>query len=942
MKRWAVFLIVVSAAALWLGAPFSPPGGGKREGLEPLEVAGGGGPETRALPGDALVVTLAESAELVAPFVLREDPTAVGGRALALPKGSGSKDHRGRARLVLSVPGKGGGKCCVWARVYWRDSCGNSASLKVGDQPERAFGNDCVYNCWHWVSAGQYEVQPGKTAVAIVEREEGIALDQLLFTHDERYTPVGPISAAGESRGTRRFADDFGRSPGHGLDEWALLGGAWSISFSFDPNRIPNQYALVGKAGPPGDGAGKPAPGPALALAKGAPWYGCRLAFSLFPQQDGAYGAVLDRSQDGGTALFLGFRVAGEQAALQAQGGGLQGSVDVRGTVRLNQWHRVVVERWAWVTRVWVDGRMILADYSAAPRSGQAGLFVAEGSAVFDDVELEEIHWQADDGSSLSLPWVASAGARWYRAADGTRALVGRSGSLRASLGGMALEEAVMEAVGERSGCALSAPGLDAAPDAPVAWLQPERSPERRLLWRRTECPSGAAPVQATLTPLTEEARIQRVAFRYGERLQRTYTMGPYHFTQPQVPDPSDYLDFTPEELREMAQSHDADKLRRVQKFIPLVADPGDENSLWVRERGSWRVAEGVLRGYGAEAVLRHALELSGDLEFRCRLRFRERNTGMELQLYVGPDPGLRILIGNEKATWFMPPGAVAILPVEADEAWHTVRVRVEGDMLLTCLDANAPLENAIRRGEGSRVYLTMARGSAELDDIEITAPRHTPGGRLYTFQQQETDWWREGNWVDHAGNACAFASNWISLLAQQGSGMLWHKRAFGPDLLVGFDVEESSEWFGWRQPDRGHAHHPFDNIRAVLSPAAGARSVDAGYRLEVNSQNRSATVLYRNGKEVARVAQDAKFPIQYTGGHAPYSPRRNHITLAKRGAVVRAIINGKEVLRFADPEPLAVDSAGVGGYNTRINFAHVEVRQLNAGPQRLSDDTDF
>ena len=113
-----------------------------------------------------------------------------------------------------------------------------------------------------------------------------------------------------------------------------------------------------------------------------------------------------------------------------------------------------------------------------------------------------------------------------------------------------------------------------------------------------------------------------------------------------------------------------------------------------------------------------------------------------------------------------------------------------------------------------------------------------------------------------------------------------------------------------------------------VLAPPHSA-DVNRGYRLEVNSQNRTATVLYRNGKEVARVAQDGKFPIQYVGGHAPYVPRRNHITLIKRGALLRVVINAIEVLRFTDPEPLVTGQAGIGGYDTRINFSHVEVRQV-------------
>ena len=1032
MKRLAIPVAVLLclgalAAALFISS------GGEAELLEPLQVAAGGGPETRALPADALVLTIAEGVEATAPFVLRENPSAIGGVALVLPKGTATREHRGKVKLILNVPpdsttsvplvekghgrdARGAVKYNAWARAYWRDSCSDSASLKVGDGAEVTFGNDCIYNCWHWVRAGQCVLQPGKVPVTIVEREDDIALDQLFFTRDSKYLPVGPISHQREGRGTRRFADDFSRSPGHGLEGWELLGGNWRINFSFDPNRIPNQYTLVGEAAVSSQPGAQPKTGPrasasgpgaairhadpdgrgsdpALALVQGPPWYGCKLAFSLFPQTEGQYGAVLDRSQDGAAGMYLGLHLSGGLARLEAESPGLHGGVDLQGLVRQNQWHRVVVERWAWVTRVWVDGRMVLANYDAEPRLGKAGLFVASGSAVFDDVELEEIHWQADDGKSLSLPWAASADAKWYRAANLTRALVGKGGSLSASLGGMALEEAVYEEMppltlpspqggeGRVRGLSLIAPGLDEAVDPPAAWLrrtagsQPACEPHKVAVRRRPESascgPAGqsvgrleaCATTKATLQAGGTEAWVRRIAFRFGEPAQKTYTMGPYHFAQDSIPDPTDYLDFTPEELRQMAQSSEADKFERRQKSIPVIGSPGDETSPWLCERGAWQVSGGVLRAQGPGAILRHAYELTGDMEFRCKLRFCDPNAYAEIELYSGPPrsagvpsaPSLRVGIGTDKAapplTLPSPQGGeggvrgALLLTHPGDEKWHDLLLRVTGNMLSAALDKNPPAERKASRGDGGRILLKVSQGRADFDDIEITTPRYPATGGFYVFQQQETDWWREGEakWVDHGGNACVLASSWISLLAQTGAGMLWHKRSLGPDMLAGFDVEESSEWFGWNQGDHSHLHHPFDNICVVLAPCTGAGGtpalrtaavpaapdMDHGYRLEVNSQGRTATILYRNGKEAARVAQDSSFPIQYTGGHAPYSPRRNHITLIKHGALLRAVINGKEVLRFTDPQPLDVGTAGIGGYKTRINFSHVEVRRI-------------
>ena len=79
----------------------------------------------------------------------------------------------------------------------------------------------------------------------------------------------------------------------------------------------------------------------------------------------------------------------------------------------------------------------------------------------------------------------------------------------------------------------------------------------------------------------------------------------------------------------------------------------------------------------------------------------------------------------------------------------------------------------------------------------------------------------------------------------------------------------------------------------------------------------------------MARVPQDVNFPIQYRGGHSPYAPRRQCVTLVKKGSVVHALVNRQEVLRYDDPDPLPASLVGLGGYKTRINFSSVAIREL-------------
>ena len=51
----------------------------------------------------------------------------------------------------------------------------------------------------------------------------------------------------------------------------------------------------------------------------------------------------------------------------------------------------------------------------------------------------------------------------------------------------------------------------------------------------------------------------------------------------------------------------------------------------------------------------------------------------------------------------------------------------------------------------------------------------------------------------------------------------------------------------------------------------------------------------------------------------------------------MRVVINGKEVLRANDPNPLPVSRLGIGGYRTHANFSFIEVRRLTPPPKAKS-----
>lgn len=881
--------------------------------MEPLTSASARGPSQAAVPEDALVIDLSAATDVKPPFALKQDAEAAKGIKLVLPEGAGSAQHKGSASLKLEV--KEPGDYFLWARVYWNDSCGNSVLLRIINTGASLVTEDSLYGTWHWVKAGRVALSPGEHAVVLLEREDGIALDQLLLTRDPNFLPLGPVVAVGRGAGVRRFSDDFARSAGHGVGAWEFPSGKWRIASSFDPNRMPFQYSLVGVA----------QEHEAVALLKEPPWNGCRISFSLLPQEDGGSGVLFRGDGVGQEPLRVRFNLKDRDAQLHLSGAGVNVARPLGTAVRLNQWHRIVVERWAWVVRVMVDDRPVLECFDAMPGVAKIGFFVNSGAAVFDDVAVEQIPWQADDGRDFRLPWHVGRNARWYRPKepDAAEALIGRSGTVTATQwGDMPIRELILEELPEQSGkCEVRAAGLTLSKN------------ERSLRVFREASAAGASAVE--LAPANDEVAIRRVAIRYGRRRPECFCIGPYHFTKSKIEDPSDYLDFTSEEYRKMAQSAEVDKLRRQRKFMPVLGSGPGDYSPWAVRQGRWRLHSGALRGTGPDAVLRHTHEFTGEVECRLRFRMCKPASVFHVEFYGGVDPGSVVEVATTKDTSRAARKNALHLRLDTDRDWHELTVSATRETLSARVDKQPLQKAAITTGEGAQMFLKVPAGSVDYDDIEFKVRRHGDDGFYYAFDRRETDWWRTGGqWIDHGGVTCVLASSWVSLIAPQGEGMLWNKRSLGPDILITFKVDANTEWFGWSK-DPSHVHYPFDNIRIALSPS---QDINRGYRLEVNSLDRTATVLYRGGREVKRVPQDSSFPIQYCGGHAPYAPRKNRIALVKRGAVLRAVVNGKEVLRFEDPDPLKVSRVGIGGYNTHINFSHIEVRPL-PGPSRTQKE---
>ncbi|MDD2599695.1 MAG: hypothetical protein PHO37_10760 [Kiritimatiellae bacterium] len=120
----------------------------------------------------------------------------VSGGAISIPEGAGNPPKRCEGAAEYSFELEKKGVYTLWCRVWWEDECGNSFTVKINDDPAILFGEDATYKVWHWVkypvarTSAKINLKAGKNTMRIENREDGIMVDQILFSEDQRFVPV--------------------------------------------------------------------------------------------------------------------------------------------------------------------------------------------------------------------------------------------------------------------------------------------------------------------------------------------------------------------------------------------------------------------------------------------------------------------------------------------------------------------------------------------------------------------------------------------------------------------------------------------------------------------------------------------------------------------------------------------------------------------------------
>lgn len=128
------------------------------------------------------------------PNVTREE--IVDGKEIKImgkPEGEMAKNPApaewGGVVFTIKVPKPTRVKICL--RAMWEDGCANSIYLKTaGMERPVMVGDDGTYKVWHWVSTkGEITLPAGEQKLVLVNREDGVRIDQVLITGDANCEP---------------------------------------------------------------------------------------------------------------------------------------------------------------------------------------------------------------------------------------------------------------------------------------------------------------------------------------------------------------------------------------------------------------------------------------------------------------------------------------------------------------------------------------------------------------------------------------------------------------------------------------------------------------------------------------------------------------------------------------------------------------------------------
>ncbi|MBN2302039.1 MAG: hypothetical protein JXN60_05925 [Lentisphaerae bacterium] len=120
---------------------------------------------------------------------------ASGSCYLEIPQGSGNPPEIEKGYATIKFIVLKDATYHLWCRIWWADECGNSLTMTIDDGAPFTFGQNSTFKCWHWVKMkrrlSQLDLSKGAHVLKIINREDGVRIDQILFTDNHKHVPVG-------------------------------------------------------------------------------------------------------------------------------------------------------------------------------------------------------------------------------------------------------------------------------------------------------------------------------------------------------------------------------------------------------------------------------------------------------------------------------------------------------------------------------------------------------------------------------------------------------------------------------------------------------------------------------------------------------------------------------------------------------------------------------
>ena len=718
------------------------------------------------------------------------------------------------------------------------------------------------------------------------------------------------------------FADDFMHEESD-LGDWKPVHGNWKVNTLANPVRSANAFSFVGAV----DAATPSEPGLALA----GQWFWTNYSFSATVQPLDAKGVgwVFCYQDDNNTyrltwqdRLVLVRRVAGKEQELAV----------APIFIQPHQWSRVEMENLLGVISVRIDGITVLAVVDPAPVfGGKVGLMVngAKG-AVFDDILVQGVNrfeWKFATAASspcirqLALPAAADSSARRETALAGMQALnsqlevkIANLGNLKGEIelqsrrqpNGDALSFRISQAEGKTLGEIVRR--RSGKTDILGSFPLPAPVPETRLSLHLLNDEAWAC-VDGTMVGFVKGASV------LGRGESRVVVQGQ------DAKNGTSLVSLSVQSQEQMIQV--ANRIQTFEREAESGAT-GSGMTAWSSAAGEWT---GEPR-WGYAGFFSHRSDFWQDFVIEVNLGKLSANTLAAPFGLAAFDPrqDRKEAVIRAVATP-KPDGKILLALCSGDEILRQQElpampnslalVRLRGRLLVKVDDStvwNEPLPESLHS------LCSLARFGTDsvlkwADAVTVCAD----GQRTYAFKEAPSDWQSvSGNWAVTNRWQCDPRWSFFSGVNQAGPACLWNKASHGKNLSLEFFIGPKMDNF------RGGEGYDYLNYVADFNATicADGKDLSSGYSFMYGGFADTGSFLMREDKELAKNLAAAAIIPRNPGVHH----RWFHVKIRKDGATLTMWIDGTQICRAKDEQPLTGNRFAIWTWKNGVMVAQVRV----------------